>query len=202
MGDDITFEQEQPTVLNLRQKIIKIQRRLRAPKSNYNSFSNFSYRSCEDILEGLKPLLEEYDVLLVCNDEPVFIEGRFYIKTTVAARDAVTGDVITAVGYAREPESKAKFDSSQVTGSAASYACKRALGNLFAIDDTKDADSDGTAQPTRATAQPARKEPPVGENFVARCTNCGTAYTFNDVDYYRSFIMSPGCCENPHWVVQ
>lgn len=176
-------------------RLIAVQRRLKAPKSAFNSFGGYSYRSCEDILEALKPLLEEYDLLMMLSDDVVFIEGRFYIKATVTVTDVHTGSTRTVTAFAREPENRKGSDQSQVTGSCSSYARKYALNAMWLIDDTKDADAD---QPKGQKP----KDPPVGESFTAHCTSCGTRYTFNDADYYRQFIMSPGCCQNPHWEVE
>ena len=198
--DDIYFEppSEQPIEqkaprMGFRQKIIEIQHRLKAPKNQWNGFGKYAFRSCEDILEGLKPLLHEYGVLMTVTDSIVFIEGRFYLKATVTATDAETGESIESVAYAREPENRKGSDQSQVTGSTSSYARKYAMNALWLIDDTKDADADGQAKKP--------KEPPVGQDFVAHCEGCGTRYTFNDRDYYLQFIQNPGCCQSPKWVV-
>lgn len=116
-----------------------IQKELKAPKSNYNSFGKYKYRSCEDIVEGVKQVLPEGYALLL-SDEIVLIGDRYYIKATAKL---VGKDVnIEAYGYAREPETKKGMDESQITGTASSYARKYALNGLFAIDDTKDADTD------------------------------------------------------------
>lgn len=122
-------------------ELTKIQTELKAPKNQYNSFGKYSYRSCEDILEGLKPLLKKYDCSVVVSDELVMIGERYYIKATAKVINA-KGDIIEAVGYARESENKKGMDASQITGAASSYARKYALNGLFAIDDNKDADSD------------------------------------------------------------
>ena len=95
--------------------------------------------------------------------------------------------------YAREPENKKGSDQSQVTGSCSSYARKYALNAAFLIDDTRDADADEHGKKP--------KEPPVGQEFTAHCTNCGTAYTFNDADFYKQFIQNPNCCQASNWVV-
>lgn len=180
-------------------RLISVQRKLKAPKNQWNSFGKYAYRNCEDIFEGLKPLLEEYDLLLVINNEIVYIEGYFYVKATASVRDPSTGREISAVAYAREPNNKKGMDESQVTGTASSYANKRALGNLFAIDDTKDSD---TEQPKQKNPQ-APKEPPAQGAFLAQCANCGTQYQFTDRDYYISWSKNPNppCCSNPQWMV-
>ena len=173
-------------------RIIAVQRKLKAPKSSWNQFGKYYYRNCEDILEGLKPLLEENDLLMTMNDEVFFVEGRFYIKATVTVRDVISGLSRSVSSYAREPENKKGSDQSQVTGSCSSYARKYALSAMWLIDDNKDPDV-----PIPATA----KEPPASGPFVARCKSCGTAYEFASVEQYQQFVANPGCCPSPHWEV-
>lgn len=121
-------------------KLSAVQMELKAPKGQYNSFGKYSYRSCEDILEAVKPLLSKNGLTLMLTDEPVAVGSRVYIKAT--ARLISGGDTIEVTAYAREPEDKKGMDTSQVTGTASSYARKYALNGLFLIDDTKDADTD------------------------------------------------------------
>lgn len=123
-------------------KLTDIQKRLKAPKSNFNSFGKYNYRSCEDILEAVKPLLE--DCTLFLSDELVEIGGRIYVKATATFSDGKTETKVSA--FAREADSKKGMDESQVTGTASSYARKYALNGLFLIDDTKDADTDEFAK--------------------------------------------------------
>lgn len=119
-----------------------IQQELKAPKSNFNSFGKYSYRSCEDILEAVKPLLGEST--LVLSDEIVEVGGRVYVKAEATFTD---GDKIVKVhAFAREAEQKKGMDEAQITGSASSYARKYALNGLFLIDDTKDADTQDNSQ--------------------------------------------------------
>lgn len=127
---------------NIYKKLMLVQSKLKAPKNQFNKFGNYSYRSCEDILEGLKPLLNEVGAILVINDEILNIGHRFYIKSVANFIDVETGEKITSSAIAREEEERVKFDPAQLTGSVSSYARKYALNGLFAIDDTKD--SDGT----------------------------------------------------------
>ena len=121
-------------------KLSAIQMELKAPKGQYNSYGGFKYRSCEDILEAVKPLLSKNGLTLLLTDEPVAVGNRVYIKAT--ARLICGEDNIEVTAYAREPEDKKGMDTSQVTGTASSYARKYALNGLFLIDDTKDADTD------------------------------------------------------------
>lgn len=121
------------------EKLIAIQGKLKCNKSQHNSFGNYNYRSCEDILEAVKPMCVGADLLLVITDEVVEIGGRVYVKATVTVSDGLKE--ISASAYAREPESQKGMSVSQITGAASSYARKYALNGMFAIDDTKDADA-------------------------------------------------------------
>ena len=149
--------------MNVYEKLMTVQTKLRAPKGQYNSFGKYSYRSCEDILEALKPLLAEVGAIINITDdikvigddfETMEVEDkktgeksvrlvgrRFYIEATAMFIDVETGDSIVARALAREDETKKGMDLAQVTGSVSSYARKYALNGLFAIDDNKDPDS-------------------------------------------------------------
>lgn len=124
------------------QKLNYIQCNLVAPKSNYNSFGKYHYRSCEDILNALKGILKEQGVTVTLSDEIIPIGNRVYVKATATISDGKDSHSVTA--YAREDETKKGMDGSQVTGASSSYARKYALNGLFAIDDTKDADATNT----------------------------------------------------------
>lgn len=127
----------------IQQKLLNVQLKLKAPKSNYNSFSKYNYRSCEDILEAVKPILSEEKLLLMLSDEIVQIGDRNYVKATATLLEAEKdGQVLQVVAYAREDENKKGMDSAQLTGATSSYARKYALNGLFLIDDTKDMDTD------------------------------------------------------------
>ena len=130
--------------MNVYEKLIAIQSELKAPKSQYNNFSKYAYRNCEDILESLKPLLKEHKSTIYISDEIVTVLERFYVKATVTFIDAETGENIKNTAYAREEEIKKGMDGSQVTGASSSYARKYALNGMFAIDDTKDSDFTNT----------------------------------------------------------
>lgn len=130
-----------------------VQTQLKAPKNQRNNFGKYNYRSCEDILEGVKSVMPE-GCYVTLSDELVMIGDRYYIKAT--ASFSTGGDYcIDVTGYAREAKDKKGMDESQITGAASSYARKYALNGLFAIDDTKDADSQDN------TAKPAQKQKPV-----------------------------------------
>ena len=123
----------------IQEKLLAIQIALKAPKVNRNTYGNYNYRSCEDILEAVKPILNETGCTLNISDELVNIGERYYIKATVTL--IIKGETISATGYAREAETQKGFDSMQLTGSTSSYARKYALNGLFLIDDTKDSDA-------------------------------------------------------------
>lgn len=128
--------------------LINIQCELKAPKSNYNSFGKYNYRSAEDILTAVKPLLQKYGCKMTLSDEVVAVGDRYYIKATVKLTDE-TGETETVTALAREDEVKKGMDGSQITGTASSYARKYALNGLFLIDDTKDADTDEYVKQTQ-----------------------------------------------------
>ena len=130
--------------MNVYEKLMTVQTKLRAPKGQYNSFGKYSYRSCEDILEALKPLLGEVGAIVNVTDEIKLIGDRYYVEATASFIDTETGERMIAKASAREAETKKGMDDSQVTGSVSSYARKYALNGLFAIDDNKDADSTNT----------------------------------------------------------
>lgn len=123
-------------------ELIYIQENLKAPKNQRNSFGNYNYRSAEDILEAVKPLLTEQLCTLTISDEMVECGGRIYVKATTTLTTP-SGTVQTSA-FAREEETKKGMDGSQITGSASSYARKYALNGLFCIDDTKDSDATNT----------------------------------------------------------
>lgn len=138
--------------MSIEEKLMNIQQELKAPKGQYNSFGKYHYRSCEDILEAVKPLLLKYKMILTLNDELVNIGERYYIKAIAKVTDAEVPQIIdddgcsyynciSNIGYAREEEEKKGMDGSQITGASSSYARKYALNGLFLIDDVKDSDT-------------------------------------------------------------
>lgn len=129
--------------MSIFEKLSKVQMELKAPKGQYNSFGKYKYRSCEDILEAIKPILEKHKLTLRMTDELVCIGERYYVKATAYLYDTEKStDMLGTTAYARESEKKTGMDESQITGTASSYARKYALNGLFLIDDTKDADTD------------------------------------------------------------
>lgn len=133
-------------------ELMEIQKVLKAPKGQFNSFGKYKYRSCEDILEAVKPLCYENGCTLTLSDELVFMGSRYYIKATATLKSKNESETVTA--YAREEEDKKGMDGSQITGTASSYARKYALNGLFCIDDTKDADTDAYTAQTRKKDAP------------------------------------------------
>lgn len=122
--------------------LVKIQAELKAPKGQINKFGNYRYRSAEDIIEAVKPILHKHNCALIISDEIVQVADRVYVKATAMLLDDLNPEIqIRTHGWAREEEIKKGMDAAQITGSASSYARKYALNGLFAIDDTKDADA-------------------------------------------------------------
>lgn len=128
--------------------LMAVQAELKAPKGQYNQFGKYDYRSAEDIIEAVKPLLKDNGLFLNMSDEVVLVGDRYYIKATVKVVDVVTGESVQTSALAREAAQKKGMDESQVTGTASSYARKYALNGLFAIDDNRDADTDEYARQT------------------------------------------------------
>lgn len=141
-------------------KLTQVQSELKAPKGQRNNFGNYNYRNAEDILEALKPLLNEKGLSLIMQDEVTQIGDRYYVKASVTLYDNATGQHIVNQAFAREEETKKGMDGSQITGASSSYARKYALNGMFAIDDTKDSDSTNThgKEETKAT-QPLVQKP-------------------------------------------
>ena len=144
-------------------KLLKIQIELKAPKNQKNSHAGYMYRSCEDILEAVKPLCQKYNCTLTLSDDIVFIGERVYVKSYARIVDNEKGSdsVIQVSAFAREQFNKVNnsgkeiMDHAQLTGSASSYSRKYALNGLFCIDDNKDADfhNDGKPEPKKEEKQ-------------------------------------------------
>lgn len=148
-------------------QLLEVQKKLKAPKGQYNSFGKYNYRSCEDILEAVKPLLSDLKLSLMLSDEIVLSGDWHYIKASAILRNE-EGEEIRVVSYARESQSKKGMDESQITGTASSYARKYALNGLFLIDDTKDADTD---EYKKSTDRPTEKP----KEYI--CEECGKPIT-------------------------
>ena len=157
------------------EKLMAVQRELKAPKARQNTFGKYKYRSCEDILEAVKPLLHKNGLALTITDSLVPEAGRVYIQATATVTDGV--EEISVKAYAREPDEKKGMDDSQITGTASSYARKYALNGLFCIDDTKDADTDEWHEETEART---KKNAPAPKASGPICTDCGRPITAHD----------------------
>lgn len=140
------------------EKLIKVQSDLKAPKSKFNSFGKYNYRSLEDILEGVKPLLVQYKATLIMTDGMEQVGDRYYLKATATFIDTENGESVSNSALARESADKRGMDDSQITGTASSYARKYALNGLLLIDDTKDADTDEAQTEGKARAERAERQ--------------------------------------------
>ena len=190
--------------LTFTERLVDIQSRLKAPKGQYNSFGKYKYRSCEDILEAVKPLLAEHGLMLTLRDEIVHIgcdaDTRYYVKATAYIEGA--GGCAFADAYAREDREKKGMDGSQITGTASSYARKYALNGLFLIDDTKDADTDEAKkaqQAAQSASEPKEDAPkasvppkaaPAPENRPQTLEEARTAFKAAFI-HYRDFLPIP-----------
>ena len=160
--------------MEISEKLLTIQTKLKAPKGQYNGFGKYYYRSCEDILEAVKPLLAETKSTLRLSDRIIEVGGRVYVEATATLTDCEAGASINNTAYAREDEEKKGMDASQITGSCSSYARKYALNGLFLIDDTKDADTPESRgegadkpkkeEPKKAKADKAKTDQPKAES--------------------------------------
>lgn len=152
------------------EKLLAVQIELKAPKNQRNNFGGYNYRSCEDILEAVKPLCMKHQCLVVLADDMVCNGNRYHVKATARFYDMESGEFIENTAFAREAESKKGMDDSQITGTASSYARKYALNGLFCIDDTKDADTDEYRKQNNAQNVPSKPaEPPQ----PIMCNVCG-----------------------------
>lgn len=152
--------------MTIYEKLAIIQQELIAPKNQYNSFGKYNYRSCEDILEGLKPCMKKVGAAVTVSDEVVQMGDRYYIKATATLHDTESSGSISNTAYAREDEGKKGMDVSQVTGATSSYARKYALNGLFCIDDVKDADTRDNRQNEAKEQKQAEEQQKEFENSV------------------------------------
>lgn len=164
--------------------LMAVQRDLKAPKNQNNTFGKYKYRSAEDIIEAVKPLLNANGLVLRMEDSVELIGNRYYIKATVSVIDVANGDEISTTAMAREPEVKKGMDDSQITGTASSYARKYALNGLFAIDDTKDADSDEYQRQTKPAQTRVAQKPQSAPNVQQGAT------AGNNDELYKKALFS------------
>ena len=184
--------------MEIYKKLSHIQQNLKAPKDQFNSFGGYKYRSCESILEALKPLLAQTNTTISFDDSIMECGGRVYVMAAVTLRDTDNpDDYIMVSAYAREEETKKGMDASQVTGAASSYARKYALNGLFCIDDNKDSDATNThgKEPVGGSNPPPRNtgtNEPLG-GFIPKCVACGVKITDAEHDYSVKKYKRPLC---------
>lgn len=184
--------------MTIHEKLMAIQQALQAPKSQFNSFGGYKYRSCEDVLSAVKPLLAENKCALLLDDSIVEVGGRVYVKATATLTETLTfannlpgPPSLSVSAYAREEESKKGMDASQVTGAASSYARKYALNGLFCIDDNKDSDFTNTQTREPKKAPETAVEAP--DSFFPQCADCGVDIPDNVHDYSVKKYGRPLC---------
>lgn len=173
------------------EKIIAVQTKLKAPKGQYNEFGGYNYRSCEDILEALKPLLAEYKLFINITDEVEMNGSRYYVKATATLTDGA--NKVTATAYAREEETKKGMDGSQITGASSSYARKYALNGLLAIDDTKDSDTTNAGNASEKYVCESCKKPFTDFEWNGKHYTAADAYEWSKKKNGRALCKS--CAE-------
>lgn len=174
---------------NILSKLLKIQCELKVPKGKFSEFGNYHFRSCEDILEAVKPICKENECIITLYDEIVQIGDRYYVKATATIFDIESEESFVTSASAREEEVKPKLDRSQTTGSASSYARKYALNALLAIDDTADADTLNDAEQKekkKAEYKPAQKQP---TSSVQYAQQTATPKTITQAQQKRLFAI-------------
>jgi hypothetical protein len=174
--------------MGVHENLSVVQKSLKAPKSQYNSFGKYNYRNCEDILEAVKPLL--IDSSLYIYDEIIQIGDRYYVKATVVFRSGP--DEIKATAYAREEQDKKGMDSSQITGAASSYARKYALNGLFLIDDTKDSDATNDGKNKKKDEEHSEQPPVQPAQPPASPQGSSNTTTISDAQAKRFFAIAKG----------
>jgi hypothetical protein len=165
--------------------LIAIQTELKAPKGQYNSFGKYHYRSCEDILEALKPLLAKHEASVTIEDELILIGDRYYVKAT-ATFCSVSGYTRSVTAYAREEETKKGMDGSQITGASSSYARKYALNGLFLIDDTRDSDATNDHGKGSTNGAPKANDKPAN-NQVASSTSADLTKAIKELNDCKTY---------------
>lgn len=181
---------------DLKQKLINVQKNLRAAKNQKNNYGKYNYRSCEDILEAVKPLLHEQGLLLTITDDMCEVGGRVYVRASAAIQDG--DNIIKALAFAREPENKKGMDESQITGAASSYARKYALNGLFLIDDNKDADTmpPPVKEPAKEVAKKPDKKPATEAEIIAFFDGCTNEVTL--AKYHASWKKNAEHCSSTY----
>ena len=167
--------------MNIYEKLLKVQTELKAPKNKRNTFGKYNYRSCEDILEAVKPILKEVKATVFIQDMITEVAGRVYIEAQAYFYDAEkpTEPPMCVTAYAREPLDKKGMDEPQITGTASSYARKYALNGLFLIDDVKDPDSDEYRTENEAKAKKASNKKETDASVMDQFVSEGQIATLN-----------------------
>ena len=173
-------------------KLSKVQEKLYAPKDKTNEFGKFSYRSAEDILRAVKPLLASEGLAVTMTDNVENIGNRFYVKSTVSVTESKTGESVSVTAWARETDTRKGMDEAQVTGSSTSYARKYALCGLFAIDDSATQDIDSLDNRTEQQKQQNKKAVQTGTNKKSKEGNVNKQATVSDVKTYVSLLKGKG----------
>ena len=183
--------------MTIYEKLMSIQQELKAPKGQYNAFGKYSYRSCEDIVEAVKPLAGKVKAVLTITDRVELVGERYYIIATATLMDAETGEKISVTSQAREEDSKKGMHAAQVSGAASSYARKYALNGLFAIDDTKDSDATNTGA---ATQKPQRTSPTLCKDCGVEIRNAakkdGSLWAAKDIAAYSARRFGRALCQD------
>lgn len=191
--------------MNIYQKLMLVQSELKSPKGQYNDHSHFYYRSCEDILESVKPILKKYNMVLILTDDITVRDGRYYVcaKATLIDIENANADgnvcTVTNTAFAREAETRKGMDESQITGTASSYARKYALNGLFCIDDTKDADTNefreqierGKNKSDNGAPPPPQQQDVTMADLV--CSNCNADIKLNVFNFSKQKFGRPLC---------
>lgn len=154
-------------IANIRQKLVMVQSELKAPKSQFNKFGNYHYRSLEDIAEAVKPLLVKYGLALTLDDEIVLIGERYYLKATATLLDTTSNDCIVCHAMAREALDAKGMSDPQLTGSSSSYARKYCLNAMFLIDDTKDDDTNESQEEKQNRANRKKVDAPAAPQSIS-----------------------------------
>ena len=182
--------------MKILEQLLAVQAELKAPKGQYNSFGEYKYRSCEDILEAVKPLLQRQKLTLTITDDVVMVGDRIYIKAT--ARLVNTDDEsVENTAFAREADKKGGMDDGQITGSTSSYARKYALNGLFLIDDTKDEDNEEHMREADERKdfqeRKERQQQSPSDEEILKCAECGAKINPSVHDYSCKTFGRPLC---------
>lgn len=156
------------------EKLADVQQSLIAPKNQFNKFGGYNYRSCEDILEGLKPCLKKVKATIRLSDEIIMVGERIYVMATATFTDAESGESINNTAFAREEDSAKGMSAAQCTGSSSSYARKYALNGLFCIDDVKDADTRDNREESKKKTDSAKASADHMKRISDQCESTGT----------------------------